>query len=106
MTDTIESSDGRHRRTERSRSRLLAHCRAIMQEGDFRPPMRHICARAGVCVRTGFQHFDTIESLHLAAINDGATLQSIADQVGAEGGVPTPIEGQYRYVRAIIAGRP
>ena len=70
-TDTTPAPrDGRSLRSERTKIAILAGCRTLMQTGIFRPSMALVCVQADVSVRSGFQHFDAIEDLYLAAIKD------------------------------------
>ena len=41
---------------------------ALVEEGDVRPTAPRIAERAGVSVRSVFQHFDDLPSLHTAVV--------------------------------------
>lgn len=56
--------DGRTARGARTRGRLIDATMALVDEGDVRPTAPRIAERAGVSVRTVFQHFDDLEALY------------------------------------------
>jgi AcrR family transcriptional regulator len=60
--------DGRHRRSETSRSAVVDALLALYGEGVLQPGAGEIAARAGVSERSVFRHFDDLESLAQAAI--------------------------------------
>src|SRR5947209_18265493 len=61
------SSDGRAARSERTRRAIVDAMRALHNEGDLRPTAPRIAERAGVSVRTVWQHFDDLETLLVEA---------------------------------------
>ena len=61
--------DGRTLRARRTRAGIVDACIALVEEGDLRPTAPRIAERAGVSVRSVFQHFDDLESL-FAAVAD------------------------------------
>lgn len=61
-----EPIDGRTARAVRTRDALVDACLALIDDGDLRPTGPRIAARAGVSVRSVFQHFDDLESLFSA----------------------------------------
>src|SRR5881409_3282104 len=61
------SSDGRAARSERTRRAIVDALRALHHEGDLRPTAPRIAERAGVSVRTVWQHFDDLETLLVEA---------------------------------------
>jgi TetR/AcrR family transcriptional regulator, regulator of autoinduction and epiphytic fitness len=63
MTDTPERVDGRVERGRRTRAAIVTAFLDLITEGDPRPSARAIAARAGVSVRSIFQHFADLESL-------------------------------------------
>jgi hypothetical protein len=108
LSDAIDRSvnpppmpmDGRHRRSQASRDAILLVCRAAMQEGDFRPTMGACCKAAGRALRTGFEHFSTVEALHMEALKDDETRRSVLVLVlGGGAGYGD------RVLQAIITGR-
>jgi TetR/AcrR family transcriptional regulator of autoinduction and epiphytic fitness len=58
--------DGRTRRAQHTRSRIVDATLSLVDDGDLRPTAPRIAARAGVSVRSVFQHFDDLETLHAA----------------------------------------
>ena len=56
--------DGRHRRSELTRSRIVAALNALVQEGVITPTAEQVSARADVGLRTVFRHFDDMETLY------------------------------------------
>lgn len=59
--------DGRAARSERTRRAIVDAMRALHHEGDLRPTAPRIAERAGVSVRTVWQHFDDLETLLVEA---------------------------------------
>lgn len=66
MTETM---DGRTRRALRTRDQIVDATIALVDEGDLRPTALRVAERAGVSVRSVFQHFADIEGLY-AAVGD------------------------------------
>jgi AcrR family transcriptional regulator len=58
--------DGRTARAGRTRDALVDATIALVEEGDLRPTAPRIAERAGVSVRSVFQHFDDLETLFSA----------------------------------------
>lgn len=61
-----EPVDGRTARAVRTRDSLVDATIALVEEGDLRPTAPRIAERAGVSVRSVFQHFDDLETLFSA----------------------------------------
>lgn len=61
-----EPIDGRTARSVRTRDAIVDACLALIDEGDLRPTGPRIAERAGVSVRSVFQHFDDLEQLFTA----------------------------------------
>jgi AcrR family transcriptional regulator len=59
-------ADGRAARALRTREAIVDACIAMVEEGDLRPTAPRVAERAGVSVRSVFQHFDDLPSLHIA----------------------------------------
>ena len=70
-------ADGRAARALRTREAIVDACIALVEEGDLRPTAPRIAERAGVSVRSVFQHFDDLPSLHIAVT------ESIAERMAA-----------------------
>jgi AcrR family transcriptional regulator len=56
-------SDGRARRSARSRAAIEAALFALVGEGVLQPTAQEVAARAGVALRSVFRHFSDIDSL-------------------------------------------
>ena len=59
--------DGRAARSARTRRAIVDALRALHGEGDLRPTAPRVAERAGVSVRTVWQHFDDLEELLVEA---------------------------------------
>jgi AcrR family transcriptional regulator len=64
--------DGRTARAQRTRDAIVDACLELVGEDDVRPTGPRIASRAGVSVRSVFQHFDDLESLY-AAVSERST---------------------------------
>jgi len=66
MSDTpkLESSDGRHRRAERSRARIIDALLALVFAGNTTPNAEEVAVAAKVGIRSVFRHFKDMESLY------------------------------------------
>ena len=58
--------DGRVLRGERNRDAIVDALLELLAEGETSPSSREIAQRAGVSLRTVFQHFDDIDTLYAA----------------------------------------
>lgn len=63
-TPKAESPDGRHRRAERSRSRIIDALLALVLAGNTTPNAEEVAATAKVGIRSVFRHFKDMESLY------------------------------------------
>jgi AcrR family transcriptional regulator len=61
--------DGRTARAQRTRLAIVDALLALIDEGDLSPTAPRIAERAGVSLRSIYQHFDDLESLFAAAGN-------------------------------------
>lgn len=59
--------DGRAARAERTRDAVVDALLTLIEEGDLRPTAQRVAGRAGVSLRSVFQHFDQLDELHAAA---------------------------------------
>lgn len=66
---TVEPAaiDGRTARSLRTRAAVVDALLALIEEGDLRPTGPRIAERAGVSLRSVFQHFDDLEALFAEA---------------------------------------
>jgi TetR/AcrR family transcriptional regulator of autoinduction and epiphytic fitness len=62
----VATMDGRRARAARTRESLVSAALALIDSGDLRPTAAAIAARAGLSVRSVFQHFGDLEDLFLA----------------------------------------
>ncbi|MES2096006.1 MAG: TetR/AcrR family transcriptional regulator [Pseudomonadota bacterium] len=60
------SSDGRRRRSQTSRDKIVAAMLELVAEGQITPSADQVASRAGVGLRTVFRHFADMESLYAA----------------------------------------
>ena len=61
--------DGRAARAVRTREAIVDATVALVEDGDLRPTAPRIAERAGVSVRSVFQHFDDLPALHTAVVH-------------------------------------
>lgn len=74
-TADIEPADGRAARSHRTRRAILDAMRALHAEGDLRPTVPRIAARAGVSLRTVWQQFADREALLIEAVRRDREIQ-------------------------------
>ncbi len=60
--------DGRVERGARTRDRIVEALLSLLEDGDPQPTARTVAARAGVSLRSVFQHFDDMESLYAMCV--------------------------------------
>jgi AcrR family transcriptional regulator len=60
------ATDGRTLRSMRTREAIVDATIGLLEEGDLRPTAPRVADRAGVSVRSVFQHFADLETLHAA----------------------------------------
>jgi AcrR family transcriptional regulator len=65
----MSTLDGRVARGMRTREAIVDACLVLVDEGDLRPSAPRVAERAGVSVRSVFQHFDDLETLY-GAVGD------------------------------------
>jgi len=65
-TDAAIATDGRTLRSLRTREAIVDATIALLELGDLRPTAPRVADEAGVSVRSVFQHFDDLETLHAA----------------------------------------
>lgn len=64
-TAAVVAVDGRRARAARTRDNIVSSALALIDAGDLRPTAAAIAARAGLSVRSVFQHFADLEDLFL-----------------------------------------
>ncbi len=62
----IAPIDGRTQRSMRTRESIVDATIALLEQGDLRPTAPRVADAASVSVRSIFQHFDDLETLHAA----------------------------------------
>jgi AcrR family transcriptional regulator len=60
----ITATDGRRKRSETSRQRIVEAMIALVGEGHMSPSAEQVATRAGVGLRTVFRHFADMDSLY------------------------------------------
>jgi TetR/AcrR family transcriptional regulator of autoinduction and epiphytic fitness len=106
MTTLMRSSDGRSARAVRTRDAVVEAFLALMDEGNLRPTARTVSERAGVSLRSVFQHFADLESLFAAAADRQIErLKPLAARVPTNAPLPERlrlfVEGRARLLEAI-----
>lgn len=69
LTGSDGRVDGRNLRAEQTRRKIVAATRALVEEMQAVPKVAEVALRAGVSVRSVFQHFQEVEALFLAAFD-------------------------------------
>jgi TetR/AcrR family transcriptional regulator of autoinduction and epiphytic fitness len=67
MTTVAPAPDGRSARATRTRDAVVDAFLALIDDGNLRPTARQVSERAGVSLRSVFQHFADLESLFATA---------------------------------------
>lgn len=81
-----QTLDGRLARGARARAAIVDALLALIERGDLRPSAARIAERAGVSLRSVFQHFSDVDSLFAAAASRQAErLAPLAGDVPDEG---------------------
>jgi TetR/AcrR family transcriptional regulator, regulator of autoinduction and epiphytic fitness len=68
VQETSVPTDGRAARAARTREAIVEATVSLVEDGDVRPTAPRIAERAGVSVRSVFQHFDDLPALHTAVV--------------------------------------
>ncbi len=68
MQESAVPTDGRAARAARTRDAIVDASVALVEAGDLRPTAPRIAERAGVSVRSVFQHFDDLPTLYTAVV--------------------------------------
>jgi AcrR family transcriptional regulator len=73
LADAAEPLDGRRRRGQDNRARIVAAMMQIVQGGEVAPSAEQVAALADVGLRTVFRHFQDMDSLYreIARIKEG-----------------------------------
>lgn len=65
-TSAVVKMDGRRARSAKTREAIVDATLSLLAEGELQPPTARIAERAGISVRSVFQHFADLEDLFLA----------------------------------------
>jgi TetR/AcrR family transcriptional regulator of autoinduction and epiphytic fitness len=90
--------DGRLARSERSRRAVVSALLDLFDEGNLRPTAAQIAERAGVSLRSVFQHFESLESLFAAAAD--VQMERLAPLL-----IPIPTAGSFAGRLAMLVTR-
>lgn len=82
MDDMSPEADGRRRRGQNNRARIVTAMLEIIRTGDMSPSAEQVAARADVGLRTVFRHFKDMDSLY------SEMSVAIADELRAVVGTP------------------
>lgn len=96
--------DGRLQRSRRSRLAILAATRGLMREGNLRPPVEAIAARAEYSVRTVWQHFPSMLELRREALDVATADAVLVRLLGPTAELLSEDEGK-AILAAILTGR-
>lgn len=96
------ATDGRALRALRTRTTLILTCRNLMTEGVIVPSMERITTRAGLSVRSGFQHFPSIALLYREALEDAGLRDLLAARILQEHFSAVPDAVRARIVAAVV----
>jgi AcrR family transcriptional regulator len=64
VQEALPTTDGRTLRSLRTREAIVDATIGLLEDGDLRPTAPRVADRANVSVRSVFQHFDDLETLH------------------------------------------
>jgi AcrR family transcriptional regulator len=79
--------DGRTARSRRTKAAIVDACLALVDSGDLRPTAPRVAERAGVSVRSVFQHFADLDAL-FTAVGDEAVARLKTRALELEPGLP------------------
>ena len=73
-------ADGRRRRSQDSRARIVTAMLGLIRSGEVAPGAEHVAERAQVGLRTVFRHFTDMDSLYreMSYVIEGELLQVVA----------------------------
>ncbi len=110
MTTVAPAPDGRSARGTRTRDAVVDAFLALMDSGNLRPTAREVSERAGVSLRSVFQHFEDLEALFAAAADKQIErLTPLVARVPTDAPLPERlrlfVEGRARLLEAITPVR-
>jgi AcrR family transcriptional regulator len=97
MDPAAPQTDGRLARGERARTAICDAMLDLIEQGDLRPTAPRIAERAGVSLRTVFQHFRDLEAL-FATVSDrhAARLRPVLQPIQTDGSLEERIDAFVR----------
>ena len=102
-TATPEPVDGRARRAQRTRSRVVDAVVSLIAEGDLRPTAPRIAERAGVSLRSVFQHFADLDALFAEASDrELSRIASRVDTIDPSGTLAERIDAFLRQRTVVL----
>jgi AcrR family transcriptional regulator len=105
MSAEIEGAvvDGRTARALRTREAIVDACIGLVEDGVFKPTAPRIAERAGVSVRSVFQHFDDLESLFaMVAERAVGRLVSLFEPIDADLPLPDRVQAFANQRRTVL----
>jgi AcrR family transcriptional regulator len=85
--------DGRLARSRRTRLAIVEALRSLHQEGDLRPTAPRVAERAGVSLRTVWQHFEDLEELLVeAGRRDAEVVLTYVEPIDVGLGLPDRVD--------------
>jgi len=93
-------TDGRVLRGERNREAIVDALLELFEQGETSPTARRVAERAGVSLRTVFQHFDDLEGLCAAVCQ--RQIERVWSNIEPLPGCDTPLEDR---IDAVVAQR-
>ena len=105
---TTPAVDGRTARAKRTREAVVDALLALINEGDLRPTAPRIAERAGVSLRSVFQHFSDLEGLYaVAGERQLVTIAGLVRKLPASGPLDARLEAfvaqRSRVLEAVTA---
>ncbi|MGH9209621.1 MAG: TetR/AcrR family transcriptional regulator [Acidimicrobiales bacterium] len=95
--------DGRSARALKTREAIVDACIGLVEEGELRPTAPRVAERAGVSVRSVFQHFADLPALHIAvAERIGERMSVLLHPVDPDLPLDERIESFVRYRGALL----
>ena len=94
---TVEATAGRGLRSVRTRRAIIDALLSLIDDGELAPTGRQVAERAGVGLRTVFQHFEDLEALHMeAATRHIERIAPLLETVGSDGSSVQRVEAMVR----------
>ena len=111
-TSASATVDGRRQRTQITRKNIIDAAIALQNDGNMRPSMQQISARAGVSLRTAFQHFPEKHQLTHAVLDEltrafriDPPTPELAEHSALEARITRFLDIRTRYLEALTPHR-